>query len=299
MILKRIVIKKIFCFVLLSIYLFHNVSPISASFLDTNYLNNSSEKNSQNINLKRDYWKYIRKQKEKKDFHKKDLPEVKIQTKEQERVEEQFEDEGISFILPYESKLNISGRKQIGMSYGVIQYADSDEEGKNSYGINEGFDMQQELQVRIKGKVGRKISVDVDYDDTVENKRDISVVYRGFKKGDIIDDKGTIAEKDDFVEEVAFGDINLSLPSTEFSGYNKNLFGLRLKAKHKNLDMIGIFSRTKGLSETKNFDGNSTFEKKDLRDIDYIKRKYYNLYFSDTQKNNDFPLKKRICRNIY
>ena len=41
--------------------------------------------------------------------------------------------------------------------------------------------------------------------------------------------------------------------------------------------MYGIFSRTKGTTETKKFTGNTTFEKKDISDISYIRRKYYKM----------------------
>ncbi|MFC1546695.1 hypothetical protein ACFL4O_03140, partial [bacterium] len=239
--------------------------------------------------------KTIRKKKQKGTYQEKELPAVDIDIKKSTTtfIYDFEEEKGISFTLPHESMLNISGRKLIGIKYGIVHYDDPEEEEEKGTpsGATSGFDMNQELQVRIKGKVGRKIDVNVDYDDTVRDKRDISVVYRGYKKGDIIDEYGTVAQKDEIVEEAAFGDINLSLPSTEFVSYNKNLFGISLKAKYNNFRFMGIGSRTKGITETKTFTGDTTFEKKDLRDAGYIRRRYYNLYFDSTQFNNDFPIK--------
>ncbi|MHB9154917.1 MAG: hypothetical protein ACYC5N_04390, partial [Endomicrobiales bacterium] len=171
---------------------------------------------------------------------------------------------GIAVDLPYESQLSISGRKLIGVAFKSTMYDKPD--GLNR--VNSGsFDMNQELQVRIKGKVGRKIGVNVDFDDTREDKRDISVVYKG--------------DPDEFVQEAAFGDITMSLPSTEFVGYSRQLFGVKLDTKYKGLHTQGFFSRTKGFSEVKRFTGNTTFQRQVIQDTSYIDLKYYKVRFNN------------------
>ncbi len=168
--------------------------------------------------------------------------------------------EGIE--LPYESKLAISGRKFIGMKFSSSKYLykRADERTQPNPG---GVELDQQLQVRVKGTVKRKINVNVDYDDTVENKKDISIIYNG--------------DPDELIQQASFGDITLSLPGTEFVSYNKAAFGAMANLKYKNTRMYGIFSRTKGNTETKRFAGATTFEKKDISDISYIRRKYYKL----------------------
>lgn len=342
-------------------------------------------------------WNYIRQKKEQGTFKQKPLPKISIQpqTKAQQAIAATPPEQGITFELPYQSKLNIAGRKNIGITYGFSQYI-SGTPGTTAAvptTVKQGFDMKQELQVRINGTVGRKIHVNVDYDDTVKEKRDILVSYQGTKKGEVIDEKGTVAERDEIMQEIVFGDINLSLPSsTEFIGYNKNLFGIRVKAKYDfdssdftlaefraikknpvtllqkirphqaqvpserdavdtlnfmladkelfaypalvsvikkkptarehieramaskhrwqikyhnrqllkilfssdmpgdpppqrnggmNLTFIG--SQTKGITETKRFIGNTTFEKRDIADTAYIAHRYYRLYGPNTQ----------------
>lgn len=170
---------------------------------------------------------------------------------------------GLAVELPYESQLYISGRKLIGVAYKSTIYDKPDSLRR----INSGsFDMTQELQVRIKGRVGRKINVNVDFDDTSQDKRDISVVYKG--------------DPEEFVQEAAFGDIVMSLPSTEFTGYSRQLFGVKLDTKYKGLHTQGFFSRTKGDSEVKRFTGNTTFVRNIISDTSYIAQKYYGIRFN-------------------
>ncbi|HRY30234.1 MAG TPA: hypothetical protein P5079_09395, partial [Elusimicrobiota bacterium] len=176
------------------------------------------------------------------------------------------EEPGLSVELPYESGLSISGRKLIALKLKETRYKSAKRAQElNVNKVQREFEMKQELQVRIKGKVGRKITVNVDFDDTKEDKRDISVVYQG--------------DPDEFVQEAAFGDITLSLPSTEFVSYNKQLFGVRGKLKYKRAQLMAIGSRTKGVTETKRFTGNTQFERKEISDTAYIQRRYYNLAF--------------------
>src|SRR6185503_13069675 len=126
-------------------------------------------------------------------------------------------------------------------------------------------DMHQELQVKIKGQVGRKIAVNVDFDDTKDDKRDISVVYTG--------------DPEETVQEAAFGYIVLSRPSTEFVSYSNQLFGVRTRLKYKNAQLMAIGSRTKGVTETKRFNGNVKAERREIADTAYIRRRYYNIAF--------------------
>jgi len=109
----------------------------------------------------------------------------------------------------------------------------------------------------------------VDYDDTVEDKRDISVVYKG--------------DPDEIVQEAAFGDITLELPATEFVAYKKSVFGGKLNAQYKEFKLMAIGSQTKGIPEEKKFKGKSTFEKRDINDTSYRRRKYYELWDENIQ----------------
>ncbi|MBR3628206.1 MAG: hypothetical protein IKN42_05110 [Elusimicrobia bacterium] len=168
--------------------------------------------------------------------------------------------------LPFDSKLQLSGRKLIGVNYSGTIY-DNEESGKRANSSD--FSMEQELQMKIKGSVGDRLELNVDFDDTQEDKKDIYILYKG---------KGN-----EFVREAAFGDINVDLPSTEFSGYSKELFGAKVDTQYKGLKTKAFFSKTKGYSESKQFKGNSKMEKKVIADTSYIKYKYYSIV-KDTTK---------------
>ncbi len=166
---------------------------------------------------------------------------------------------GIKTTLPFESQLSLSGRKVIGVDFTSRMY-DKEEDGKRKN--TSSFKMDQELQMRILGSVGDRLNINVDYDDTAD-KKDISLVYKG--------------QGNEFVREAAFGDISVSIPSTEFVGYSKELFGLKVDTKYKGLYTNAFFSKTKGSSEVKRFTGNTQLERKTIADTSYIKLKYYSI----------------------
>jgi len=180
---------------------------------------------------------------------------------------------GFKVILPYESSLTVSGRKTIGMVFQNSNYSNS------TFAANQGlpssqsnFELQQQLQVKINGQIGRKVTVNVDFDDTKQDKKDISIVYKG--------------EPDEVVQHAAFGDINLSLPQTEFAGYSKQVFGASAELKYKALRGYFIGSRTKGTTETKEFVGNVILQRLNIPDTAYIRRKFYNYTLLDGRGND-------------
>jgi len=233
------------------------------------------------ISYSQEEWNKMRNEKEQGIFIEEEELLVPSEVEEVEELKPEEEEavpaapEGIGIILPFESRLSISGRKMISMKYGAVFYKDEEKRTTTGTpaGVTEGFDMDQELQVKIKGQVGRKITVNVDYDDTVEDKRDISVVYKG--------DPGEV------VQEAAFGDITLELPATEFVAYRKSVFGGKVNAQYKKFKLMAIGSQTKGIPEEKKFKGMSTFEKRDINDISYQRRKYYELWDKKIQSGSE------------
>ncbi|MBI5622437.1 MAG: hypothetical protein HY924_01525 [Elusimicrobia bacterium] len=165
----------------------------------------------------------------------------------------------------YGTSLSVTGRKVISFQYSQKRYLN--EQKTTNRPLTAGMlDIDQQLQLRMQGKVGPKITVNVDYDDTKTNKQDISVVYQG--------------DPNEVVQNVSFGDIDLSLPSTEFVQYNKQLFGIRADVKYKGLQAAVIGSRTKGQTKFRQFYGNSQFTSADISDANYVRRQYYDVSFS-------------------
>ena len=164
----------------------------------------------------------------------------------------------------YGTSLSVTGRKVIGFSYALKRYTAS----QATTGLPQTTDLiqiTQQLQLRMQGKVGPKITVNVDYDDTKTNQQDISVVYNG--------------DPAEVVQNVSFGDIDLSLPATEFVSYNKQLFGIRADIKYKGFKATIIASQTKGTTKSKQFLGNSQFVTEDIIDTAYLRHQYFDLSF--------------------
>jgi len=169
----------------------------------------------------------------------------------------------------YGTSLSVTGRKVIGVNYSMKEYT-HDQTTTGRPKDTSLIAITQALQLRMQGKVGPKITVNVDYDDSRPNQQDISVVYQG--------------DPNETVQNVSFGDIDLSLPSTEFVSYNKQLFGIRADIKYKGLKFTLIGSRTKGTTKTKRFKGNSQFVAEDILDTAYIRRQYYDLTFGNPSR---------------
>lgn len=171
------------------------------------------------------------------------------------------------------TSMSVTGRKVINVNYSGKKYLhqQANSTRKQSTSL---FDINQQMQVRMQGKVGDKINVNVDYDDTKTDKQDISVVYKG--------------DPNETVQNISFGDIDLSLPATEFVSYNKQLFGIRADLQTGHFKFTFIGSRTKGQTKTKQFIGNTQFQSMDILDTNYIRRKYYDISFGNV---NRLPIK--------
>jgi len=167
------------------------------------------------------------------------------------------------------TSLSVTGRKVIALSYSGKKFLNEQTTATRARSLSL-FEITQQMQVRMQGKVGQKITVNVDYDDTKLDKQDISVVYQG--------------DPNEVVQNVSFGDIDLSLPATEFVSYNKQLFGIRADLKTNRLKLTFVGSRTKGQTKTRQFTGNTQSQGVDILDTNYLRRKYYDVTFGNTSR---------------
>ena len=213
-----------------------------------------------------DSWNEVRDQIESGRFNRAELaPLQEVQASTETPLgpqpEVEFKDSGTS--------LSVTGRKVITLNYSSKRFI-NDQTAVSRQRSLSLFEITQQMQVRMQGKVGQKISVNVDYDDTKVDKQDISVVYQG--------------DPNEVVQNVSFGDIDLSLPATEFVSYNKQLFGIRADLKTSRFKFTLVGSRTKGLTKTKQFTGNTQFQSVDILDTNYLRRKYYDITFGNTAR---------------
>jgi len=174
--------------------------------------------------------------------------------------------------LPGGSHLKVKGRKVIGIKHTQFNYLEPQAEEDKPTSTTE---IEQELQIQARGRIGEKIFVNVDYDDTAPRteQQKISLIYKG--------------DEHEVIKEAAVGDITLALPKTHFTSYNKSLFGVRVKARWRDFYLIGIGSTTKGVSDVKTFTGKTTTQEEEISDTSYIRRTYFKVFFDQTYPPED------------
>ena len=171
----------------------------------------------------------------------------------------------------YGTSIALTGRYVLGFKMDAKRYKVDDNNTTEQRDVSSNS-MVQELQLKMQGKILDRVFVDIDYDDQREEEKTLSVAYRG-KPGEVVQ----LAE---------FGDINLSLPETEFIAYQKQLFGAQMHLQYKDLDLRLIGSQTKGSSKQKQFVGSSVLAITSLSDADYKRRTYYDLTFGGNIKKD-------------
>ncbi len=169
----------------------------------------------------------------------------------------------------YGTSIALTGRYVLGVKFSEKKYK-TDPKSTVQDRDAHNMELDQQLQLKMQGKILDRVFVDIDYDDKREEEKTISVAYRG-KPGE-------------FIQLAEFGDIDLALPQTEFISYEKQLFGAKMHLQHKNANLYLIGSQTKGSSKQKRFVGSSVSEIVSLEDKNYIRRTYYDLTFGGNVK---------------
>lgn len=143
-------------------------------------------------------------------------------------------------------------------------------------GSDYSFRMEQTQKFNISGKVGDKISVDVDQnsqaDFDLENS--LRLTYRG--------------NPDEVFQSVEAGNVSLSLPGTQFltfSGVNKGLFGFKAVNKLGPLDITTIASLERGQKQSLKLKGGAKSQKTIIKDYDYVRGLYF---FIDTKYRDSY-----------
>lgn len=169
-------------------------------------------------------------------------------------------------------RLDINGQQDVTLE-GTSHYASNTPYGDNT---NKSFDphLDQNLNVRLMGTVGSKLSVSLDYNGKRENSSDnkIKLTYRG--------------GEDEVVQLIEAGDTKLSLPSTRFAsfpgGSKSGLFGIRGEFNFAGLKIQAVASREKGEQAEGTVTGGATRDTVLLYDRDYAKGKFFYLQDSDS-----------------
>ena len=173
-------------------------------------------------------------------------------------------------------RLVLRGTQDIDVSYGDDIIPPNLREGTHvrRVGVKRGFRLAQSLNLNLVGRIGPKVAVSIDHNSKrKENIYDISYKGRG----------------DEFVKEIKAGNIDMTIPGSKYvvySGGSKSAFGIKATLANKRLKIQAILSLTKGVSETKSFKGAKKETAILIKDVSYIKHRYYQLPVKDIIENS-------------
>ena len=141
------------------------------------------------------------------------------------------------------------------------------------------FQIEQKQAFKIEGKIGDRISIQVDQDSErdFDFENNMEIFYNG--------------NEDEIIQRVEAGNISLSLPGTKlamFSGQNNGLFGLKALAKVGPIDITAIASLERGRKEKLSLNGNS--ESSEVTVDDYNRRRNTYFYVNHFYRRKSYPL---------
>lgn len=128
--------------------------------------------------------------------------------------------------------------------------------------ISPGFNVDQNLNIFLKGQVGRKIEVELNY-----NSRSKENNYRVEYVGD----------EREVISSIRFGQVDLNVGGkSKFittGGTTKQAFGIRVEGKKNNFDFTSVLGITRGVSDVYTMRGGNVY----IKDIDYIRNRFFEL----------------------
>ena len=144
------------------------------------------------------------------------------------------------------------------------------------------FQIEQKQAFKIEGKIGDRISIQVDQDSErdFDFENNMEIFYNG--------------NEDEIIQRVEAGNISLSLPGTKlamFSGQNNGLFGLKALAKVGPVDITAIASLERGRKEKLSLNGNS--ESSEVTVDDYQRRRNTYFYVNQFYRRKSYPLNEQ------
>ena len=193
--------------------------------------------------------------------------------------------------------LYIHGRKLIGMDYEYLWFLPFEEGISSEKKPVKNITINQETEVTVEGNIGKDISINLNYNDTLPliEQQKIFLNYKG--------------EEDEFIKEITLGDMQLNLPRTEFITDKLSLLGVKIDARSGDFTFTGLGSISRGIPGSKSFIGKALFYKKEIFDTGYLKRKYYKpsldltpflplssveIYIDDRDGGNNTSLTRRM-----
>ena len=143
------------------------------------------------------------------------------------------------------------------------------------------IDIEQTQRFDIEGKIGEKLTLNATQDSEADFswENDLTIKWEG--------------NRNDILQLAEAGNINLSLPSTQFvsvgSGKSEGLFGIKTIHQLGPLEIQSIISREQVKKSAKSFSGGQTSEWSYVNDYNFIKDRYF--FIESKFKSQYYPLK--------
>jgi len=131
---------------------------------------------------------------------------------------------------------------------------------------NYNFKIDQKQQFRIVGKVGDKVSVEIDQDSErlFDFENNARLEYQGYE--------------DEIIQNIEAGNISLNLPGTQlatFSAKNEGLFGFKTISQVGPLKVTTIASLQKGEKKKLSYEGGSSVQTIETDDKGFVRDQYF------------------------
>ncbi|MBD3163075.1 MAG: hypothetical protein GF355_15565, partial [Candidatus Eisenbacteria bacterium] len=130
------------------------------------------------------------------------------------------------------------------------------------------LDMKQELNLRLAGNIGDKVTVEIDQSSQavtpLENR--VKIHYTGYE--------------DEVVQRVDLGNTSLNLPNTRYvssGGTHKGLFGINARGRLADVELNMILSKQEGETSSKSTTRSSETQTTQINDLNYVANQYFFL----------------------
>lgn len=145
----------------------------------------------------------------------------------------------------------------------------------NIRGSNTSFKMNQTQRFTVTGRIGEKVTVNVDQDSerAFDFDNNLKLNYTGYD--------------DEIIQSIEAGNIALTLPGTRFvtfSGKSSGLFGVKSNMQLGNLSLTTIASQEKGENKKLTLSGGASEEARRIQDYEY--RRYAYFFVDEVYREN-------------
>ncbi len=146
---------------------------------------------------------------------------------------------------------------------------------------NYNFKIDQTQQFRIVGKVGDKVSVEIDQDSerVFEFENAVKLTYTGYE--------------DEIIQSIEAGNVSLTLPGTQLAtmtSRNEGLFGFKTVSQVGPLSVTTIASLQKGEKNKLSYTGGSESQTNDVDDKEYLANQYFFLDYDYRETYSKFTI---------